>query len=161
MRGTHSRKRVMYWRLQRDHLGREVPYRSCGDMTKGRFPIGSQSLPLPSCWIPKLWHKSTSPQRGRLKGSGHTTANKNVKVKVTTSRYMHPSIEWNTVHQHIYIFCLNVGLTFCFSPQTNKTNPLSIRGSCLWYTSHFNDYQMHTADTGWRRGKSAENRPIM
>ncbi len=55
---THSRKRVMYSRLQRDHLGSEVPYRSCGDMTKGRFPMGSQSLPLPSCWIPKLWHRS-------------------------------------------------------------------------------------------------------
>lgn len=61
---THSRKRVIYWRLQRDHLGREVPYRSCGDMTKGRFPMGSQSLPLPSCWIPKLWHKSTSHRVG-------------------------------------------------------------------------------------------------
>uniref|UniRef100_A0A8C9WR80 Uncharacterized protein n=1 Tax=Scleropages formosus TaxID=113540 RepID=A0A8C9WR80_SCLFO len=41
--GTHSRKRVMYWRLQRDQLGGAEPYRSCGDMMKGLFPIGSHS----------------------------------------------------------------------------------------------------------------------
>lgn len=39
----------MYWRLQRDQVRGAASYRSCGDMMKGRFPIGSQSLPLPSC----------------------------------------------------------------------------------------------------------------
>lgn len=54
---THSRKRVMYWRLHRDQLGGDVPYRSWGDMTNGLFPIGSQLLLLPSCSIPKLKHR--------------------------------------------------------------------------------------------------------
>lgn len=57
-RVTHSRKRVMYWRLHRDQLGGDVPYRSWGDMTNGLFPIGSQLLPLPSCSIPKLKHRA-------------------------------------------------------------------------------------------------------
>jgi hypothetical protein len=39
----------MYWRLQRDQLGRKVPYSSWGDMMNGFFPMGSQSLLLPSC----------------------------------------------------------------------------------------------------------------
>lgn len=47
--GTHSRNLVMYSRLQRDQVRGMESYRSCGDMTKGRFPTGSQSLPLPSC----------------------------------------------------------------------------------------------------------------
>lgn len=63
MVNTHSRKRVMYWRLQRDHLGRKVPYRSWGDMTNGRFPTGSQSFPFPSCWIPKLWNWAQHAER--------------------------------------------------------------------------------------------------
>ena len=47
--GPYSRNLVMYSRLQRDQVRGTVSYRSCGDMMKGRFAMGSQSLPLPSC----------------------------------------------------------------------------------------------------------------
>lgn len=46
---AYSRNLVMYSRLQRDQVRGAVSYRSCGDMMKGCFPTGSQSLPLPSC----------------------------------------------------------------------------------------------------------------
>lgn len=112
--GTHSRKRVIYSRLQRDHLGREVPYRSCGDMTKGRFPMGSQSLPLPSCWIPKLWHKSTSHVRGNWVGK---TSNMYIKVKPRWIRTIR-RITSTWCLQAVYcIFCCECSGTHC-----NKSN---------------------------------------